>query len=970
MPHPFSGFAARGAGLARRARGLGYSGRMPNDGRKVAGGAGIIVLCFFLSGATGLVYQVVWLRLLGLVFGHTVYATTTVLAAFMTGLALGSLLAARTMPRLRKLIAIYGSLEVGIGICCALLPVTLDSAAPLWVGLSSALGLGYNGLLLVEFVLVFALLVVPTTLMGATLPVLSQALVGDSGGARRDVGALYAINTFGAVLGVALAGYVLLPALGNRATSMLAASGNIVAGAIALVYSRHASRRAGPLAAPPVAGAPLAAPKDAPPGAPQGGLGPVPGATLTTVALAISGAVSMLYEVGWTRALALAIGSSTYAFTSMLLAFLVGIAGGSALYSRLSPEWKISPAAFALLQAGIGVATGATILLFERAPEMFLVALRWSAAPEFVQLAQFGVSAGALLLSSLLIGATFPCAVAVVARNRTDIGRQVGRLYGANTVGAIVGSIVAGFVLMPLLGTQAMLETGAAVNLVLASALFATSARALPRRSLQWRWPATAACLVAAGAVLVLPHWDQRVMSSGAAIYARFYVNASRGQDLAALLRGQRIVYYRDGLSATVAVSKAGEHLFLRVNGKLDAGTAGDMPTQLMSGHLPLLLHADPKKVLVIGLGSGITAGAVARYPIERLDVVEIEPAVVEASRFFGQLHGGVLEDPRVRTVIADGRNFLLTTPERYDVIISEPSNPWMSGLASLFSEEFFRLAGERLRPGGIMLQWIQAYNLRPEDLRMVVHTFRSAFPAASIWNPVRGDFLLVGRRDSSPIDLGQLRTRFDGTPQVRRDLERIGVRAWPGILGFFMLGEADTAGFARGGGLNTDDRLPLEFSAPRALYLDTGETNWSLIHQFRQASLPDVTASSRPALEHADVRSWIGRVDLTRLAYDDAQLQFQRALELDPRSLAAQLGMSIVMLQGDRTEEAFRMAGQVAEHEPDNATALFVAGIAAGRLRKPDQALTLIRRAAALEPGNAQFQVALRHLERTAVKP
>jgi spermidine synthase len=447
-------------------------------------------------------------------------------------------------------------------------------------------------------------------------------------------------------------------------------------------------------------------------------------------------------------------------------------------------------------------------------------------------------------------------------------------------------------------------------------------------------------------------------------------VNASRGPDLASLLRAQRIVYYRDGLSATVAVSQAGEHFFLRVNGKLDAGTAGDMPTQLMSGHLPLLLHADPKRVLVIGLGSGITAGAVARYPIERLDVVEIEPAVVEASRFFGRLHGGVLEDPRVRTVIADGRNFLLTTPERYDVIISEPSNPWMSGLASMFSEEFFRLASERLRPGGLMLQWIQAYNLRPEDFRMVVNTFRTAFPAASIWNPVRGDFLLVGRHESSPIDLDRLRTRFDGTPPVRSDLERIGVRAWPGILGFFMLGEADTARFARGGGLNTDDRLPLEFSAPRALYLDTGETNWSLIHQFRQASLPDVTASSRPALEHADVRTWIGRVDLTRLAYDDAQLQFQRALELDPQSLPAQLGMSIVMLQGDRTEEAFRTAGQVAEREPENATALFVAGIAAGRLRKPDQALTLIRRAVALEPDNAQFQVALKHLERTAVKP
>ncbi len=303
-------------------------------------------------------------------------------------------------------------------------------------------------------------------------------------------------------------------------------------------------------------------------------------------------------------------------------------------------------------------------------------------------------------------------------------------------------------------------------------------------------------------------------------------------------------------------------------------------------------------------------------------------------------------------------------------MIISEPSTPWMSGLASMFSEGFFPLARERLRPGGIMLQWIQAYNIRPEDFRMVVNTFRSAFPAASIWNPVRGDFLLVGRRESSPIDLDQLRTRFDGNPQVLRDLERIGVRAWPGVLGFFMLGEADTARFAQGGGLNTDDRLPLEFSAPRALCLVTGETNWRLVLQFRQAPMPEVTASSRPALEHADVRSWIGRVDLTRLAYDAAHLQFQRALELDPRSLPAQVGMSIVLVQKDRTEEAFRLARQAAEREPKNATALCVAGIAAGRLRRPNQALTLIRRAVALAPDNAQFQAALRHLERTAVRP
>ncbi len=211
----------------------------------------------------------------------------------------------------------------------------------------------------------------------------------------------------------------------------------------------------------------------------------------------------------------------------------------------------------------------------------------------------------------------------------------------------------------------------------------------------------------------------------------------------------------------------------------------------------------------------------------------------------------------------------------------------------------------------------------------MLVNTFRSAFPAASIWNPVRGDFLLIGRRESSPIDLDQLRTRFDAYPQVLRDLERIGVRAWPGILGFFMLNDADAARFAQGGGLNTDDRPSREFSASRALYLDTGETNWRLVHQFRQTPLPEATAASRPALEHADVRSWIGRVDLARLAYDDAQLQFHRALDLHPRSLPAQVGMSIVLLQKDQTEEAFRLARQAAAREPKNATALFVAGTA-----------------------------------------
>jgi len=229
------------------------------------------------------------------------------------------------------------------------------------------------------------------------------------------------------------------------------------------------------------------------------------------------------------------------------------------------------------------------------------------------------------------------------------------------------------------------------------------------------------------------------------------------------------VLFYRDGINGTVSVHREGQYLFLRVNGKMDAGNRLDMPTQLMLGHLPLLVHQDPRAVLLIGLGSGITAGAVVRHPIERLDVVEIEPAVVEASRFFAWEHGDVLKDSKVHAVIADGRNFLLTTSNRYDVIISEPSNPWIGGLASLFSVEFFQLARQRLNPGGIMAQWVQGYNLLPDDLRMVVKTFRSVFPATTVWNATRGDFLLLGRAESTPLNLTLFETRF---PRIRADLD------------------------------------------------------------------------------------------------------------------------------------------------------------------------------------------------------
>jgi spermidine synthase len=805
---------------------------------------GLLSACFFLSGATALVYEVVWLRMLGLVFGHTVYAVTTVLAAFMAGLGLGSLLFGRRAARFGDPVRAYGWMEIAIGVTCAVTPWLFHLASLVYADVHRVLDLSHNAFSFVQFALVLVLLLVPTTLMGGTLPILSQALVAQGEALARPVGLLYAINTFGAVLGVALAGYSLLPGLGNRATLMVAAVANVAIGVAALLYRLRSH-----------SGQEMPEPRPEPrsrrevrAGAPAGG----PATVWPVVALALSGAASMIYEVAWTRALSLVVGSSTYAFTGMLLVFLVGLAGGAALYSWLRGRHPANPRVFAALQVAIGATVVLALHVFERAPDLFLLGVRWSDSPRFVQAVQLAVSSAALLPTALLIGATFPCAAAAVVQGPGGAGRRVGQLYAANTLGAIGGVVLAGFALIPAVGMHSAITIGAALNFALGAALLARG-----RPALGWQRPAATATGVAAVAVLFLPIWDLRTLVSGPAIYAKRYLGL--GARLGDAVQGREVLFYRDGPSATITVERSGGFLSLLVNGKVDASTApADMPTQLMLGHLPLLLHPEPRSVLVIGLGSGITAGAAARHAVQRLDVVEIEPAVIEASRFFRAEHADVLRDPRVRVVVGDARSVLAITATRYDVITSEPSNPWIGGIASLFSVEFFQLARRALQPGGIMLQWIHAYNLLPEDLRMVVATFRAVFPATSVWQVSPGDFLLLGRAEAAPLDLDLLKARHAGSPALRGALERIGVHGWAGVLGYFALGEGDTARYAQGAPVNTDDRLALEFSAPRALYLDTHAENSRALRRFATRELPEVTAASRAALEDPEVQAGI----------------------------------------------------------------------------------------------------------------
>jgi spermidine synthase len=474
------------------------------------------------------------------------------------------------------------------------------------------------------------------------------------------------------------------------------------------------------------------------------------------------------------------------------------------------------------------------------------------------------------------------------------VGHDVGRIYFVNTMGAIAGTILAGFLLIPTFGLQPALKLAVSLNLGLALILFVVSQGAL------WRRGAAVVPLLALVVLYVSPSWDASAMASGVAIYGQSYFGyMGKASFREAVSSMDRLLFYRDGISATVSVHREGERLYLRVNGKTDAsnGTV-DMHTQLMLGHLPMLFRPEGKRILVIGLGSGVTGGAVTLHPVHQVDIIEIEPAVFQGAAFFSRENREVLKNPRVRLTVADGRNFLLASETRYDVVISEPSNPWMRGIGNLFSLEFYELVARRLAPKGIVCQWIHTYNLFPVDIKMVVNTFRSAFPHTTIWSATRSDLLLVGSREPASLDYGALRSRYESIPALREDLERLGFHSPLALLADFVLGEADTARYAQYGWLNTDDLPLLEFSAPNSMYASTVEINRRMLHGFKRQDFPPILGLPDGILDSAGFRRDLGVALWTKELPDEALIQFDEALRLNPRDARSLLSRGRVHLR------------------------------------------------------------------------
>ncbi len=762
----------------------------------------LVLACFFLSGASGLILELLWTRMLTLVFGSTTLAISTVLTAFMAGLGIGSYLAGKIADRVRDPVRAYALAEAAIGLYALAVPWAMELYPGINQWLWSAFGDRYAVLSLLRFAASSALLIVPTTLMGATLPFLSRFFVArphEMGGIGRRLGTLYAANLLGAVAGAFLAGFLLLPNVGVRGTNLIAAGFDLTLAAAILLGRRWFVRTRGPSLDELYAEAnPRALPVET-------------GRRVVLFAFAVSGATAMTMQGLWTRALAVVIGSSIFSFTLILLAFLVGLGGGSAAFGRVAQRTADPVRWLAGVHLGIGAGIGLSYLVMDQLPFLFAWFLGSTTMTSDAVLAcQFVLACVAVLPATFLMGAVFPFSVRMAARNFATVGRDVGSAYALNTVGAIAGSFLSGFVVLPMLGLQRGIYVTACVGLGLAALLFGVTRKVA----------GIVAAVAMACAGLFLPRWNLVNFSQGffRVSIARDYIRSRTHDQTWAV---PELLFYEDGVATTVSVEKWKKTVSLKNNGKVDASSDADMPTQIAVGLLPLLLYPGehPPKVALIGFGSGVTAGSITRFPIASLEVVELEPAVYRASRFFEDVNHRPLENSKVTARVGDGRNFLGQRTDRFDVIVSEPSNPWITGVSNLFTREYFEAVKARLAPDGVFCQWAQLYEMAPWNVKAIYRTLREVFPHAYVFaaEDLSSDTILIASLRPLPLDL-RLLERALGDPRTAAEAKRGKVASAHDILAQLLLTPEELESFTAGARLNTDDNALIEFAAPRDL--------------------------------------------------------------------------------------------------------------------------------------------------------
>ncbi|WP_141323703.1 fused MFS/spermidine synthase [Myxococcus sp. AB025B] len=768
----------------------------------------LVSALLFLSGGTALVYELVWSKYLGNVLGNSGQAHAVVLATFMGGLALGASVFGRTADRVKSPLALYGVLELGVALYALAFPYVLDALGALWLAVAPSVPDGWR---VGPRLLVAALsLVVPTLLMGGTLPALVRHFADSLSGVQRELARLYAVNSLGAALGVFLAGTRLVPVLGLSASAKLAAGLNILLAVAALLLARRHPPALAPGQAAPVAeGA-------------QDVAYPRVAVRAALVGVLLSGFTSMLYQVTWIRLLSIVLGASTYAFTLILTAFILGIGLGS--FWLMTRAQKVdSLRVYGFTQVALVASLCVALPLYVRLPHLFRTA-QWMMTrsvdtwPLF-QLLTFGFCCLVLLVPTFFMGAAFPAAARVATAKVSEVGRELGSVYLWNTVGTITGSALGGLVLMPWWGMEGNFVAGVVANLAAAALAFhALSGR--PQSPVRALWPVGAAALLAVVVLGGMSGWSVR-LSGIASIRSHQKPPDSYAKLVADTEKNFQPVFYRDDTFATVLVADyPKDHLrFMKLNGKIDASNGSDVETQVMAGHLGALLHArEPKNVLLVGAGAAITAGSVLAHPVERLDMVEIAPAVIDAARLFKDDNRNAVDDPRTRVHIDDAKTFMALADRKYDLVVSVPSNPWVAGVSGLFTRDFFQTVDRHLTDDGVLVQWIHTYESNDELIRLVVRTMRDTFPHATTWLGPQ-DLVMVASRKPLALDVERLARRM-ALPEVRKDLERVGLTDVFSLLSKQVHSEEGQIAFAGPGPINTDDHNLLEYASPIAFFV------------------------------------------------------------------------------------------------------------------------------------------------------
>ena len=885
----------------------------------------------------------------------------------MGGLGLGAWFMGRRADRHRNPAALYGILELAIGVFGLASPFVFSGIGSAYLGIARVLAPGLWLATAIKFVFAFVVMLVPTFLMGGTLPVLTRAFAGQqTAHIRRELALFYGLNTVGGVIGCALGGYYLVEYVGIQPSLLACGAANLLLGAIALGLTRGPD----PLAA--AAGADTAEPESV--------LPEIDDETRRVAIwlIGLTAFASLLYEIAWTRVLIMVVGSSTYAFTTILVCFLLGIGLGSLIAIGRGRGVRELLLRAGIIEGAIAVLAALLFPFFRMLPVYIVATMQipFLTAGQLIGLQSVALAV-VIIPPAIGMGLAFPILTELAARRGGSTGSETGRAYFANTIGSIAGAVITGFFLIHVIGSEHTLVLGVVANAIAVALLTLRLYRLSGTLGSGDRAPALLGTLALIAALLT-PGWSSRLLDRGPAIYGR---DIGTPTELDQFLRGYGAeqLYYKEGWNSTVSVWRNGGTTWLKNNGKADASSVADMNTQVMVGLMAPLAHPHPRRVFVVGFGSGVSARTAADVQgVERVDIVEIERAVIRAAPLFGFVNRDVLSDPKVHVVEDDARSALQLAREPYDVIVSEPSNPWIAGVSSLFTKQYFEIARGRLNPGGIFAQWVQTYRVPKSVLAVIAANMRAVFRHVEIWYANPADLIFIA--SDQPIHWDEARIAAHMAPGAATASvfpDWLEVSRPSELLGRFVLGDSGTAVLARQAPYaHTDDRPTLEFVAARDLFApDHGNLFDSLlaIRQQVHDSTPQLTGWTLAPGELAEAYAKSLPPEVP-LALDEAQ----QALAAAPGDAARKGELAVVLFNRNEFRNAAARFGEALQGMPtsnrfllrDGQATLALGDLAAGRALlerarlAPGDSVTALSALAESETGQHEWAKAAEHAE------